>query len=486
MKLLLAHSNMLANDPKQTAKMNPYPPLATLYAAGALRDQGHTISLFDGTFDTDLSRFSRMLDTDSPNVFVMVEDIYNFISKMCLGHMRETACQMCARAKASGATVIAAGPDVSDAPEIYLNSGADYVMIGEPDITLAELMAIIQGNGSRDPSEIPGLAYLSADGRLHRTPQRQNLRDLDAVPMPAWDLVDAEAYREAWRTKHGFFSVNMVGSRGCVYSCNWCAKPIWGRAYAQRSPKSIADELAIVRDSLAPDHVWFCDDIFGITPKWLREFNTQVNARGIVTPYKIQTRVNLVDHETAALLKSSGCAEVWLGAESGSQKILDAMEKGSTIEEIYAARMALKAAGIRTGFFIQFGYPGETFEEIQQTVDMIHDLLPDDIGISVSYPLPGTKFYDRVREEMGTKTHWEHSHDLAVMHAGEYDSIFYHQLHAVVHRDLDLHHRLAAGEKSEEVLREMDEVSAAWLDLGRTETLARHRHPSRGAGAATQ
>ncbi len=333
---------------------------------------------------------------------------------------------------------------------------------------------------------IAGIAYLNADGQLHRTSHRANLRELDAVPMPAWELVDAAAYRAAWIEKHGFFSVNMVGSRGCVYSCNWCAKPIWGRAYAQRSPKSIADELALVRDHIAPDHIWFCDDIFGISPKWLREFDAQVNTRGIVTPYKIQTRVNLIDAETAALLKSSGCAEVWLGAESGSQKILDAMEKGSTLEEIYAARKALKAAGIRTGFFIQFGYPGETFAEIQQTVQMIHDLLPDDIGISVSYPLPGTKFYDRVKAEMGAKTHWEHSHDLAVMHAGEYDSIFYHQLHAVVHRDLNLHHRLAAGEKSEEIHREMDEISAAWLDLGRTETLARHQHPARRGEAATQ
>ena len=486
MKILLAHSNMLVNDPKQTAKMHPYPPLATLYAAGALRAQNHDIVLFDGTFDPDLARFESLLRQAPPDVFIMLEDIYNFISKMCLGHMRETACRMCEMAKAAGARVIASGPDVSDAPDVYLQRGADYVMIGEPDTTLEELVGLLDGCRPRVAAEIPGLAFLDTDGAVRRTPARGNLRALDQVPLPAWDLVDAATYRAAWMGKHGHYSVNMVGSRGCVYSCNWCAKPIWGRAYAQRSPGSIAEELALVRKHLAPDHLWFCDDIFGITPKWLREFDAEVHRRGIVTPYKIQTRVNLIDDETAALLKSSGCAEVWLGAESGSQKILDAMDKGSTLAEIYAARRALKAAGIRTGFFIQFGYPGETFEEIMRTVQMIHDLLPDDIGISVSYPLPGTKFHERVKAEMGAKTHWEHSHDLAVMHAGEYDSIFYHQLHAVVHRDLNLHLRIAAGESSDAVHQEMDAVSAAWLDLGRRETLARHRHPARKAEAATQ
>lgn len=475
---------MLAHDPKQTAKMLPYPPLATLYAAGALRSAGHEVALFDCTFDPDLSRFEAMLARDTPEVFVLLEDIYNFISKMCLGHMRTTGQRLCGLAKEAGATVIASGPDVSDDPAVYLAAGADYVMAGEPDVTLDELIAALAAGHRGAAPGIAGLVYLDPAGEPCRTPARGNLRGLDSVPFPAWDLVDAQSYRAAWTAKHGYYSVNMVASRGCTYSCNWCAKPIWGRSYAQRSPRNLADELALIRQHLAPDHLWFCDDIFGITATWLREFDAEVNRRGIVTPYKIQTRVNLIDDETAALLKSSGCAEVWLGAESGNQAILDAMDKGSTVEQIYTARRALGRAGIRTCFFIQFGYPGETFAEIMDTVKMIHDLLPDDVGISVSYPLPGTKFYERVRAEMGAKTHWDHSHDLAVMHAGEYDSLFYHQLHAVVHRDLNLRLRLAAGETGEALLHELDEVNAAWLDLGRTETLARHRHPARREAAA--
>ena len=213
----------------------------------------------------------------------------------------------------------------------------------------------------------------------------------------------------------------------------------------------------------------------------MREFDDAVHALGVVTPYKIQTRANLITDETAALLKHSGCAEVWIGAESGSQMILDAMDKGTTVAEIANARHALARAGVRTGFFLQFGYPGETFVEIEQTVEMLRALVPDDVGISVSYPLPGTKFYERVRAQMGDKTHWEHSHDLAVMHAGEYDSTFYHALHTLVHDELRLCLRERAGEN---LVAERARLAAAWATLGEPEALARHTHPSRSTALA--
>jgi len=494
MRILLAHSNMLANDRKQTEKMLPYPPLATLYAAGSLQALGHEVVLFDGIFDPDLARFDALVAQHRPEIFVLLEDIYNFLSKMCLGHQRSTGQRMCARAKAAGAHVIVGGPDASDAPKVYLESGADYVVLGEPDATIDELVKALCHSARPEVGGIAGLAYAGADGGVLLTGARANKRELDGVAFPAWSLVDAEAYRSAWRAKHGFFSVNMVGSRGCTYACNWCAKPIWGRSYAQRSARNLAEELAVVRQHLAPEHLWFCDDIFGITPRWLRDFDAAVHALGVVTPYKIQTRANLITDETAALLKHSGCAEVWIGAESGSQMILDAMDKGTTLAEIADARHALGRAGVRTGFFLQFGYPGETFTEIQQTVAMVRELVPDDVGISVSYPLPGTKFYERVRAQMGDKTHWEHSHDLSVMHAGEYDSAFYHRLHTLVHEELRLCLRerglqdtgtglpVAPGQG---LAAERAALAADWAALGEPESLARHSHPSRLAAMAT-
>jgi anaerobic magnesium-protoporphyrin IX monomethyl ester cyclase len=152
-----------------------------------------------------------------------------------------------------------------------------------------------------------------------------------------------------------------------------------------------------------------------------------------VIPFKCLQRADLVNEETAAALTKAGCKTVWIGAESGSQKILDAMEKGDTVEDIYNAARLLHAHGIEVGFFLQFGYPGETWEDVQQTLKMVRECAPDDIGISVSYPLPGTKFFERVKLELGEKQNWVDSEDLAMLYRGPFPTEFYRLLHKRVH-----------------------------------------------------
>ena len=230
-------------------------------------------------------------------------------------------------------------------------------------------LLIFQGLPSPTPS--------APDG-IFDTPKRAPERHPDVFPLPAWDLLDAEPYRAAWTKAHGYFSLNMVSTRGCPFHCNWCAKPIWGQRYAMRSPASVADELALVKRTLRPDHIWFADDIFGLRPRWVAEFGREVAARDAAIPFMIQSRVDLMTEEAVAGLKQAGCVEVWMGAESGSQRILDAMEKGTQVEEIAVARARLGAAGIKACFFIQFGYPGETFDDIMATVQLVRDTLPDD------------------------------------------------------------------------------------------------------------
>jgi anaerobic magnesium-protoporphyrin IX monomethyl ester cyclase len=126
---------------------------------------------------------------------------------------------------------------------------------------------------------------------------------------------------------------------------------------------------------------------------------------------------------------------VWIGAESGSQRILDAMEKGTRVEEIRASAARLRRTGIAVGFFLQFGYPGETWEDVQETRSLVRDCAPDDIGISVSYPLPGTRFFERVKGQLGAKQNWEDSSDLAMMFEGPYPTGFYRALHGLVHAE---------------------------------------------------
>lgn len=482
--VLLAHSYFLKYDTKQQEKMRPYPPLATLYAASLLRSAGYSVALFDAMLSDGEHEFEEALQEHRPQYVALYEDSFNFLVKMCLSRMRRAAQAMSEAARLAGAIVIAASPDVSDHPEEYFCSGVQYAIAGEADHTLRELLDALTGRTARAIDDIPGLAWPdpAVRGAVFRTAERKPERRLDVFPLPAWDLLDAERYRKAWRDAHGHYSVNMVTTRGCPFHCNWCAKPIWGQRYAIRSPKSVAEELSLVREILQPDHIWFADDIFGLKPGWVAEFAREAHERDAVTPFTIQSRVDLMTDAAVAALKEAGCEEVWLGAESGSQRILDAMDKGTQVEQVGAARARLKAHGIKASFFLQFGYPGETFEDIMATIRMVRETLPDNIGVSVSYPLPGTKFHDMVREQLGAKTHWNDSNDLAMMFQGTYQSRFYRHLHRLVHHDLEFHQRLAAlGEHTREdaaIDTLLDELTADWAELGRLNVDARSSAPT--------
>jgi anaerobic magnesium-protoporphyrin IX monomethyl ester cyclase len=249
-------------------------------------------------------------------------------------------------------------------------------------------------------------------------------------------LVDVAHYRQVWRQRHGYFSMNMATTRGCPYHCNWCAKPIWGQRYASRSPEHVAAEMRWLKDTHNPDHISFVDDIMGLKPGWMERFAGEVERQEAHMPFKCLSRVDLLlrPGEIDAL-RRAGAQIVWVGAESGSQKILDAMEKGTTVDQIYEASRRLHAAGIQVAFFLQFGYPGETRADIELTLQMVRDCQPDDIGMSVSYPLPGTSFYDRVRGELGARQNWQDSSDLAMLYQGPYATEFYRQLHTVLHKE---------------------------------------------------
>ncbi len=239
--------------------------------------------------------------------------------------------------------------------------------------------------------------------------------------MPAWDLIDISSYKKIWMENHSYFSLNIATTRGCPFKCNWCAKPIYGNRYNSRSPQKVVEEIEYLMKNFDVNHFWMCDDIFGLKPGWVQEFRDIVKSKELKFKYKIQSRVDLLlQEDTITALAESGAETVWVGAESGSQKILDAMDKGTTVEQIYDATKLLKKNGIRTAFFLQFGYLGEEKEDIDKTINMVLELMPDEIGISVSYPLPGTKFYDTVKEQLKEKTNWTDSDELALMYKGNF------------------------------------------------------------------
>jgi anaerobic magnesium-protoporphyrin IX monomethyl ester cyclase len=401
-RVLLASNYHLPLDPREARVGKPYPPLGTLVSAAAAEAAGVDLAVYDPMFTPTVETFAQALDGHAPEQVAIVADPHAVAQKMCLTVMREAAFTMIALAKARGARVLVSGPDVSDRPAMYQQAGADVVVVGEHDAPLAEWLA---------GAPLAGVL-----------PRRPGMTDLSALPFPAWHRVDMRAYAERWRTRHGAWEMNVSTARGCPYRCNWCAKPTWGRTYHVRPADAVAAEVHGLRERYGVDRIWFTDDIFAIRPAWLRRYRECIDTP---VPYRCLTRVDLLqDASYVADLADSGCREVWVGVESGSQAVLDAMDKDNTLAEVRRAAGLLRDHGIRQGFFLQLGYPGETYQDVLATARLVRELAPDEIGVTVSYPLPGTPFHDRVKERLSA-TNWDAAMDNAVLFEADYPQAFY-------------------------------------------------------------
>jgi radical SAM superfamily enzyme YgiQ (UPF0313 family) len=433
MKILFTHSYFLKFDAKQYKTAMPYPPLGTLYAMSYLRENGYEVKLFDTMFCDSSKDIRATIDSFQPDIFISYDDGFNYLTKMCLTNMREACFDMQHYAKSKGCKVITSSSDAADHYTDYLQHDADAIAIGEAEQTVLELCNAFK-NGLTIET-ISGIAYTNLSSEVVTTAKRSVIKDLDTLPPPAWDLVDITPYKNMWLQHHGYFSLNFVTTRGCPYKCNWCAKPIYGNRYNSHSPQNSVLEIKKWQQQFGFTHVWFADDIFGLKPNWLRDFEHYVKEEQLEIDYKIQSRADLLlEEDNIQHLANSGCKTVWMGAESGSQKILDAMDKGTKVEQIYEATRLLKKHKIHVALFLQLGYPEETIEDIKLTIKMVEDLVPDDIGISVSYPLPGTVFYDKVKEQLKVKSNWTDSDDLAMLFKSTYKPEFYKQLQRYIHK----------------------------------------------------
>ncbi len=437
-RILFTHSYFLRFDPKQWQAMQPYAPLGTLIAAAVTRNAGYETHFFDVMFAKSPNELLPVLSKVAPDVLVIYDDGFNYLTKMCLTNMREAAFEMIGYALAKNIPVVVYSSDATDHYEKYLDNGAFAIIKGEGEETLLEVLNYI-ARKEEFAEQINGLVF-RRNGKTIVNKPREVQKALDNFPLPAWDLANMELYKNAWKNKNKYFSINMSTTRGCPYKCNWCAKPIYGNRYNTRSPENVVNEIRFLVQQYQPDHIWFCDDIFGLKPGWVQQFSTLIADAGIHIKYKIQSRVDLLLQEnTIAALAASGCESVWVGAESGSQKILDAMDKGTRVEQIFEATALLKKHHIKPAFFLQFGYPGETKDDIRKTISMVKTLLPDDIGISISYPLPGTPFYEKVKPQLDLKSNWSDSDDLDMMFTSTFPPAFYKHLHRFVHKSYRIH-----------------------------------------------
>ena len=467
--VLLTHSYHLPYDRKQVRKMQPYPPLGTLYAAAVLRQHRISVGVFDAMLQDPEPGFREALRIHRPKIVAIYEDDFNFLTKMCLTRMREVAFRMIDDARKAGARVIVHGSDATDHAIDYLRQGSEFVLIGEAEHSLLQVVRTIREG--RDASRTPGVAWLrraNSEEVLEKQPPVA-ASQFAGFPPPARDLIDMKPYRDAWFAAHGTFSLNLIASRGCPFRCNWCAKPIFGDSFHARPADEVAEEIRHLRERYDAGHLWFADDIFALNRHWTQQFAREVRKRNCRVPFKIQARADLLTADTVRALKDAGCAEVWMGVESGSQKILDAMDKGLLVEEVVSAREELQREGIRACYFLQFGYPGENWEDIQKTIVLVRGTRPDDVGVSFSYPLPNTRFYERVRQQLGSKQNWSDSDDLCVMFKGAYTDKFYRAVRDALHAEVDSWKPAAGSLQPERFDREQ-----VWMQVDLLEPLSRN------------
>lgn len=412
--ILLTHGYFLADDPVEGKVMKPYPPLGLLYISSHLKKCGFSVEIQDSTFLYKPLALARLAER-KPKIVGIYANLMT----------RANALALAASAKAAGAFVVMGGPEPVNYAEEYLARGADIVVSGEGETTLADLIPHLGRCGLANLDAIAGIAYRGAEGEIRRTAPRAQIADLDAQPFPDRDAIDLELYLSTWQRHHGVRSVSLITARGCPYSCDWCSHSVFGHSHRRRSPANVADEIELIRDSYAPDQLWFADDVFTINQKWLESFATEMKSRGLYYPFETITREDRLNPRVAELLAELGCYRLWIGAESGSQKILDAMQRKTNAVRMREMIALVKSHGIRAGTFIMLGYDGETWDDIDQTARHLRLSAPDDVLTTISYPIKGTPYYDKVADRISAPFAWESGSDRSITVKGRKSRRFY-------------------------------------------------------------
>lgn len=413
MDILLTHAYFLAEDAHERRIMKPYAPLGILYLASHLKARGFATGVYDATFGS-LAEFGALVARERPAVVGIGVNLMT----------RRNALAMAREARAAGARVVLGGPEPINYAEEYLARGVDVVVAGEGELTLAELVPHLAAHGPAGMAHIAGIAFRE-DGAVVRTAARPAIADLDAQPFPDRGAIDLERYLATWRAHHGEASVSLITARGCPYTCTWCSHSVYGYSHRRRSPANVADELERIVADYRPDAVWYADDVFTINPKWLDAYARELAGRRLAVPFETITREDRLDDAVIRTLAAMGCRRLWVGAESGSQPILDAMKRKTDAARVRKVVRDLRAAGIATGMFVMLGYEGEEEGDLADTVAMLVDADPDTFLTTVSYPIKGTPYWEQVRDRLVAPAAWEESSDRDLVVAGRRSRRYY-------------------------------------------------------------
>jgi len=414
MKILLANSYFLERDSNELKIMKPYPPLGLLYVTAVLKEAGHTVEVFDGTFNV-YNDFKVHLDRFKPDLAGIYANVIT----------REIALEMVKETRGKKAPVVLGGPDPSGDGAAYLESGALAIVRGEGERTMLDLVTRLETDGmTAGLEDIPGL-ILRGNETLHTTDERERIENLDTLPLPDRSALDMERYLDAWKKRHGYGSMSLITSRGCPYRCTWCSKEVFGETFRQRSPDAVVSELKWLRAQFQPNQYWFADDILTLNRKWILTLTHRMKEEGMAVPFECLSRVDRIDLEVVEGLKEAGCFRIWYGAESGSEKVVKNMRKDVTVVKVRESVKVTKRAGIEVGLFILLGYPGERLLDLLKTLKMIRELSVHYCGSSVAFPIKGTPFYEEVRHLLAPDYAWSRRNENRLSFLGRYPSLFY-------------------------------------------------------------
>jgi radical SAM superfamily enzyme YgiQ (UPF0313 family) len=400
MDLLLTHGYFLREDPKELQIMKPYVPLGILYLCSHLRQKGFKVEVFDSTFST-YQDLLFALERTPPSVLGIYANLMT----------RANVVRILKAAKKAGWRTLVGGPEPGSYISEYLQAGADVVVIGEGELTLEELLPALRENSTAALQRVNGIAFRLPEGNLHITPPRAQIANIDLQPWPAREAVDIGQYVQTWRTHHGLGSVSLITARGCAYRCRWCSHQVFGKTHRRRKPAFVAQELEWLLGRYAPDMAWFADDVFTIHHGWLYEYAALAKERGLLIPFECITRADRLNEKVVDTLAELRCFRVWIGSESGSQRILNAMERGVTVEQVQSAVALCKSRGIQTGMFLMWGYQGEDLSDIFATVEHVKRSDPDVFFTTVAYPIKGTPYFDEIASQVVSSTAWEQGSD---------------------------------------------------------------------------
>ncbi len=412
--LLLTHGYFLYEDPKELQIMKPYAPLGILYLCSHLRSKGFSVDVYDTTFSSRSELFQH-IRSHPPSVLGVYANLMT----------RGNVIEILKVARESGWCTIVGGPEPGSYIEEYLDAGADFVVIGEGEVTMQELLEALRSGNESSYAKVAGIAYRGPDGSIHQTAPRLQIKDLDAQPWPAREAVDVERYVRTWREAHGKGSVSFITARGCPYKCRWCSHQVYGQTHRRRSASLVVDEVEWLVHRYQPDMAWVADDVFTIHHGWIRDYAAEMRRRRLHVPFECISRADRLSAEVLDLLAELGCFRIWIGSESGSQRILDAMERGVRIEQVQQAIELARSRGIESGMFLMWGYEGEELSDIEATVEHVKRSRPDIFFTTVAYPIKGTPYYTEVADQLVQLQPWAQSSDRDFRIRGRHSRSFY-------------------------------------------------------------